>query len=363
MGKPPTPSPTKADATASLQLRLLLIGLFLTGLWVARSFILPIAWAVVLGIALWPMYLKLRARTSRDRRNLVAFGLTIATGLLLMLPLILIALEAVRDSQAAMTWLARAHREGIDPPYWLGAIPIFGERMADWWQSHLSDPDSASDWLGKVDASSVARWTAAAAGQFASGAMFFFVTLLALFIVLRDGDRLEVKTRAAACRLYGEFGDRFVDRLGETIRGTVNGVVLIAVGEGLLIGAGYWMAGLPRPVLFTVATIAVALLPFGAWFAFSTASLLLILQGDFVAAFALFAFGATVMLVGDNLVQPVLIGNAVELPFLWTLVATFGGIQSFGLVGLFLGPALTAALFLVWKEWLGETSEPPPAPG
>ena len=133
----------------------------------------------------------------------------------------------------------------------------------------------------------------------------------------------------------------------------MNGTVLVAIGEGTLIGIGYWVAGVPRPVLFTVATIAFALLPFGAWAAFGIAALVLIVQGHVIAALALFAFGAAVMLIGDNLVQPALIGNSVELPFLWVFVATFGGLQTFGLVGLFVGPAVMAALFLVWKEWLG----------
>jgi predicted PurR-regulated permease PerM len=106
-------------------------------------------------------------------------------------------------------------------------------------------------------------------------------------------------------------------------------------------------------VLFTLATIAFAMLPFGAWAAFGIASLVLLTQSHVVAAIALFAFGAAVMMIGDNLVQPALIGNSVELPFLWTFIGTFGGLQTFGLVGLFVGPAVMAALFLVWKEWLG----------
>ena len=45
--------------------------------------------------------------------------------------------------------------------------------------------------------------------------------------------------------------------------------------------------------------------------------------------------------------------EAIELPFLWTFVGTFGGLEAFGIVGLFIGPAVMAALFLVWREWLG----------
>jgi predicted PurR-regulated permease PerM len=58
------------------------------------------------------------------------------------------------------------------------------------------------------------------------------------------------------------------------------------------------------------------------------------------------------MLVGDHLVQPALIGSAARLPFLWAMVGTFGGVASFGLIGLFIGPVIMAAVLLVWREWI-----------
>ena len=158
-------------------------------------------------------------------------------------------------------------------------------------------------------------------------------------------------------RLYGAFGERFVTRLAEAIRGTVNGTIFVALSEGALIGLGYGFGGLAHPFAFTVVTIGFALIPFGAWAAFGVASLFLILQGQTITGALLFGYGSAVMLTGDNLVQPALIGNSIRLPFLWTFVGIFGGMYSFGLVGLFIGPAIMAALFLVWSEWQGR--EPP----
>jgi predicted PurR-regulated permease PerM len=51
-------------------------------------------------------------------------------------------------------------------------------------------------------------------------------------------------------------------------------------------------------------------------------------------------------------VWPAFVGGAARLPFLFALVGVFGGLASFGLVGLFLGPVLMAALLTVWREWL-----------
>jgi len=345
-----------AVATPVLQLRLLLIVLTLAGAWIARDFVLELAWAVVMAVALWPLYRRLAPPREKGRGLPIVAPLvvTVGIGLILMVPLAIIAAEAARDSQAAMAWVTQAQRHGLPAPPWLAHLPFAGERAVGWWNGHLATPQASSAFLGHLDAGAIAGFTGRIATEIASRSMFFLITLLALFIILRDGERLAAKSVDNACRFYGDFGERFMLRLADAIRGAVNGTVFVAIGEGAIIGLAYAVLGVPRPVLFAVITIAFAMLPFGAWAAFSVASLVLLVQGHAVAAVVLFAFGAAVMMIGDNIVQPALVGNSVELPFLWTLVATFGGLETFGLVGLFIGPAIMAALFLVWREWLGE---------
>jgi predicted PurR-regulated permease PerM len=345
----------KGDMRHLRQLRLLVLVLTLAALWMARSFLLQLVWAGTMTVALWPLYRRWAPPRGEAgaRRILLPLAFTLATGLVLMLPLGIVAIEAARDSQAALDWVGAAQKEGVPAPGWLGGVPILGARALGWWRQNLADPRGASELLGQVDAAAVAKWTGAVAAQVAARSMFFLVTLLALFLMLRDGERLAAKSVATACRFYGEFGERFVVRLADAVRGAVNGTVFVAIGEGTLIGFAYALLGVPRPVLFAVVTIAFAMLPFGAWFAFGVASIVLLAGGHALAAAILFGFGAAVMLIGDNFVQPALIGNTVRLPFLWAFVATFGGLESFGLVGLFIGPALMAAMLLVWQEWLG----------
>jgi predicted PurR-regulated permease PerM len=83
------------------------------------------------------------------------------------------------------------------------------------------------------------------------------------------------------------------------------------------------------------------------------AALVLLLHGGTpLVAAGLIGFGAAVMLIGDNVVQPALIGGSTRLPFLLGLIGILGGLQSFGLIGLFLGPVIMAALLTVWREWM-----------
>ena len=68
----------------------------------------------------------------------------------------------------------------------------------------------------------------------------------------------------------------------------------------------------------------------------------------------LFAYGMILTLIADNYVRPVLIGGAVKLPFIWTLLGIFGGMETFGLLGLFLGPTLMAVLMSIWRDWIAD---------
>jgi len=65
-----------------------------------------------------------------------------------------------------------------------------------------------------------------------------------------------------------------------------------------------------------------------------------------------------VSFAADHFVRPVLIGGATRLPFIWVLLSILGGVEGWGLVGLFLGPAVMAALVLLWREWVGSQREP-----
>ena len=95
------------------------------------------------------------------------------------------------------------------------------------------------------------------------------------------------------------------------------------------------------------------MIPFGAWVVFTGAALVLVSgDGSGLAAAGVFSWGVIVMLAGDHFVWPILVGGSARLPFLLAFVGIFGGLAAFGLIGLFLGPVIMAALLTVWREWV-----------
>jgi len=99
------------------------------------------------------------------------------------------------------------------------------------------------------------------------------------------------------------------------------------------------------------------MVPFVVTFVFAGVGILLVVQGSVGAAIAIVAIGTVLVLVADHFIRPALIGGATRLPFLWVLFGILGGVETWGIVGLFVGPALMAALILLWREFTEAPSE------
>jgi predicted PurR-regulated permease PerM len=140
-----------------------------------------------------------------------------------------------------------------------------------------------------------------------------------------------------------------------TISSTVTGMTLIAIGEGVVLGIAYWLAGVPSPVTLGALTGLMALIPGGAPLSFTLVSLYLVASGSPVAGVALFMWGTVELFIVDKTLRPKLVGGPIKLPFLPTFFGLVGGVKTMGFVGLFVGPVLMALLVAIWREWLHET--------
>lgn len=353
---PALPDNHRARATTRIALA---IGLIVLALWVAWDFLAPLAWAVVIALTVWPAYRRYAARIAGGPSNVFApLSFTILVGLVLFVPVGLAIHQAALEGQTLAQSFAHVRQNGIAAPEWLAQMPL-GEHGVRWWTANLSDPKTVNELFGgSLEQQSQAAWTRTLGGQLLHRSFLFFIALISLFVVLQNGAWFGNRVLDTADRLLGDPGERLASKMVETVRGTVNGTVIVAVAEGIVIGAAYVVAGVPSPLIFALLTVAFAMIPFGAWVVFTTAALLLAFQGGSVfAATGVFLFGAMVMVIGDIFVWPSLVGNQARLPFLAALIGIFGGLQTFGLIGLFVGPMILAGLWTMWREWLVPRSD------
>ena len=163
--------------------------------------------------------------------------------------------------------------------------------------------------------------------------------------------------------MFGARGEHIARQMVASVHGTVDGLVLVGLGEGFVLGIAYYFTGVPHAVLLGAVTAVAAMIPFGAVVAFGGASLFLLAQGSVGLGVLVFVLGLIVVGIADHLIRPVLIGGATKLPFVWVLFGILGGVETFGLLGLFLGPAVMSALILLWRELIAQPSGRDRPPG
>jgi predicted PurR-regulated permease PerM len=353
----PPDSLTPRGSSTPQQAARLVLALLLTvaGLWTLHRYLPALVWAAILAIAVWPLYQRAERRWPPGKHNILLPALfTVVLGSMFIVPLVLVAYQAGKEVRGVYETIDAARNEGIPPPEWLGHLPVGSGQATAWWQQNLANPQSADALLDKARGSKLLANPGQLGADVVHRAVLFGFTLLTLFFLFRDGDRVSAQMLNAGNRAFGPAGERVGRQMIASVHGTVDGLVLVGLGEGVLLGIGYLLAGVPHPTLFGLFTAIAAMVPFGAPIVFGIAVLLLLTQGSVVSAIVIGVLGFVVTFAADHFIRPTLIGSATRLPFLWVLLGILGGVETWGLLGLFLGPAIMAALILLWREWTGD---------
>ena len=321
--------------------------------WLVHGFIPALLWAVVIAIATWPLRTKIAQKTGLSDVG-VATIMTSIVAVSLFFPIVYALILAASDLGALTNWLSEIHKTGLAVPELIHQIPKVGDQIAGWWKVNLADPDNLSIFLGNAEHSWAKELAQNMGTQAAHRLVTLIFTIVTLFFLYKLGSNLSGKTLALLEKLTGESGKRYGLQAATAVRATVNGVVLVGLAEGFIIGLSYWVAGAAHAAILGLATGALAMIPFAAPLIFTGVSIVLLAQGNVVAAIGVLVFSLRVLSIGDHLVRPKIIGNSVELPFLWVLFGILGGVEVFGLIGLFVGPALMALVVMMW----GDLTEP-----
>jgi predicted PurR-regulated permease PerM len=327
-----------------------LVSIFGLTFWVLSPFLASLAWAGILAYATWPLHQWLRERLP-GRDNLAALLMTLAVAATLLLPLLWVMVMVVEDVAVASATLKQLATHGLPPlPAGVRAWPG-GEWIAAQYQRVQADPAwvrAQIDALGLTDFTSLKTLVGGVGRNVAK----FGLAVFALFFLYRHGDSVLAQFRGVATRWLGEAARGYIQAVGVTVRAVVFGIVLTALAQGLLAGLGYWVAGVSAPALWGMVTALVSLIPFVGPVVWIGLSLGLLAHGETQAALGLFLWGALVVSWVDNLIRPLVISGPTRIPFLLVFLGVLGGLNAFGLIGLFLGPVLLAVSVAIWREWL-----------
>ncbi len=333
------------------------LALFAACLWLLHSLLVPIVWACLIAVATWPLHDRLRSRFGRRAEPGSAILLTSAVVVFLLLPLGYLFYRGLREIPVLVHLWTSSREAGLPVPDWLASVPGIGAWAARQWQDTLAEPGALSGYAHSLTGGldfAAGRTLVAVVSRHAMS-MFFCIVLL--FFLYLGGDALGVQIDAVLARHLGPAGLRTRALAVQAVRGAVNGLALVGLGLALLMSIAYAVAGVPHAAAFGLATGVLGMVPFGAMLVLAGVLLFLVAAGGATTAIWLGIFGAAAIFIADHFVRPLFLAGAAQLPLVLALLGIVGGLETFGALGLFLGPTLLAVTVAVWRELATEDAK------
>jgi len=338
-------------------LSLALLVVLVVGLYtVIEPFLVPVTWSVVLVLSTWPLYRRLRRRLPRHPAGsallmtaLLALVLILAVG-----PLLTALGREFREAGAtARRWIEGT---GGDPAVFVAALPWISEELRSQIAASLAGVLPAREDLFALLAQyqgDLFRAFGLAARELFTALAGLLLCLVTSFFLYLHGAALGDQIVFGLRRVGGERFERLLFAMRATVKGSVYGIVATAMVQGILAGLGYVVAGAPVPVLLGFATMIFSLIPFGTPLVYLPAAAVTAFTGDsWIPGALLAAWGVGVVSMADNILRPLFISQATRMNVLLVFFGVIGGILQFGLLGIFIGPALIAIAHVLWLEWV-----------
>lgn len=320
---------------------------------ILEPFFSAIAWAILIAFLLHPVHLRFTAWL-KGRASLSAVLLTIATFFIAVGPLAAIGVAFARQTANLLERLQdRVGDVSVTSVSSLKTLPLVG-RALEWLEKSTPlSPEQLQSWAVST-ARSVLEYFASMGGTLFMGAVGtvigFTLMLFLLFFFVRDGEMMA--KRLASLVPMADDNKRKLERfVGDVTRAVVFGTLLTAILQGILLGIGLAIAGIPSAVVLAVVGAVLSLLPMGGTaFVWVPAAIYLATQGEYGWAIFLFVWGAGLVSLVDNFVKPMLISGRTQVPTLAAFLGVLGGLAAFGPVGMFLGPVIIALILALLRQ-------------
>lgn len=330
------------------------------GVFFFHSFLVPALGAMIIAFVTWRAYLDL-LRLCRGRKLVASSIATSFIIMIIVLPFFWLAHFIIGEVTSMIRVIRRIGMHGADTPEWIKNLPLVGDNLDQQWMEYLSHPNGLNELLSMAGLGNVFTYLTHIAreitGHFTSLGFTLLFVIVILFFLYKDGEEICQQLDKVGERVFPGRWHRISRIVPTLISSTVSGMVLIAIGEGIVFGIVYYFVGAPTPVTLAVITGVFALIPGGAPLSMTAVSLYLVGSGSTGNGIALFIWGAVQLFVVDKTIRPRLVGGPVKLPFLPTILGLVGGVKTMGLIGLFLGPVIMALLVALWREWVHEDDQ------
>jgi predicted PurR-regulated permease PerM len=352
----------RPDPTRVILLLIFVGGLTLCSLWIMRPFLPATIWAATIVVAIWPLLLRMQ-RLVGGSRGLAVTLMTLIVLVLFVVPFWL-AVTTILDHIDSLVGLAKAAVAFRIPPvpHWVGDLPLVGGKAAELWTKFQDQGIGTMLPRTTPYVGSAAQWFLGSIGSFGRLLLQFLITTIIVAIMSTHGEAGARMASQFGHRLAGDRGQQMVVLAGRAIRAVALGVMLTSLADAIVGGIGLVIAGVPLAPVLTAVMFIFCVAQAGPGIVMIPAVIWMYVSGRYLMGTVLLVVTIIAILI-DNFLRPMLIRHEANLPMLLVLVGVLGGLAAFGLVGLFIGPAVLAVSYTLLRAWIAEDETPALSPG
>jgi predicted PurR-regulated permease PerM len=335
----------RKQAAVFCLLGLAAIALYLCYL-IAKPFLAPLLIAVMIAIVLHPIHLRIR-KLFRSANGAAAISTTLVL-LVVAIPLVVLGISISKElSDVVHSLRERGGSQTSLSPYLAHLAENLVKRLGNYVNLSQFDPQAAL--LRGVEQLSRYLLAAGAAvlSNLASFSLDLVVVFFSLFFFFREGETI-LERFGAILPLNADQTGKLFEEISETMTANLYGGLAVAAAQGTLTGLAFGVLGLSAPILWALVTALASLIPLvGSALVWGPAAMLLFLSGHWIKGTILLAWGAGVVGQIDAIVRPYVVGAHVKVHTLLVFFSLLGGVEAFGVMGIFIGPVVLSVTMAV----------------
>lgn len=318
-----------------------------------KPFMVPVVWAVIIAIAFYPLFLKLKKLVG-GRNRLAGVIFIVVSVAIVVIPTWVLTESLIEGTVKIGQQLQNGTFEVPPPPEKVKTWPAVGEKLYDLWDASNRNLDAVLKKL-EPQLKAVGSWFIHTFTDIGGAVIQTIIALIIAGILMMKsagGSRL---SHAIGRRLAGEKGIEMVDISGATIQNVVKGVVLIALVQSVAAGIGMLVMDVPLAGLWALIVLMLAVIQLPPAIILIPVIIYVWSASDGTVANVIFTIYALIVSGADGFLKPLFLGRGVEVPMLVILIGAIGGMIASGVIGLFTGAVVLAIGYKLFEAWVADS--------
>lgn len=321
---------------------------------ILSPFLAALVWAGAICVITRPLYEKL-LRLCKGCEITASALLTLAVVLAVILPLVGLIFTLSREAALMYQFLENSKSAGSAGAFshilqhplllsWLerfrGVAGSFGLTM---------DLDTMLVPTVKKGVEAMLNYSTGIVKDFLGFLFKLVLMVIALFFIYKDG-AVFMQRFWLVVAIRDGLRNAIVDTVTRVLGAVMYGIVLTCLTQGALGGLGFWVAGLPSPIMFGALMAVCAMIPLvGTALIWLPGSIYLLVQGETLSGVLLIIWGVVVVSSIDNIIRPLFISGKAKLHLLVIMLGALGGLLAFGITGVVAGPVVLALVIVFFE--------------